>query len=128
MTKTAAAPRFSDHGIKFLRALKRNNRRGWFQTRKDLYEQHVRSAMAGIVERLAVDMRGIAPEIVVDPKTAIYRLYRDTRFSPDKTPYKTHIAASFPCRGLPRHEGAGLYFHVSPQEIWIGGGMYAPQT
>src|SRR5262249_42409195 len=58
----------------------------------------------------------------------IYRVYRDTRFSADKTPYKTHVAASFPWRGLPRHEGAGLYFHVSPEEIWVGGGMYAPQT
>ena len=129
MSKTpAAAPRFSDQGLKFLRALKRNNRREWFQPRKDQYDQHVRSAMVAIVERLAVDMRAIAPEIVVDPKTAIYRLYRDTRFSEDKTPYKTHIAASFPWRGLPRHEGAGLYFHVSPEEIWIGGGLYAPQT
>src|SRR5262249_2206012 len=70
----------------------------------------------------------IAPEIIVDVKHAIYRIYRDTRFSENKTPYKTHIAASFPWRGLPRHEGAGLYFHVSPEEVWIGGGMYAPQT
>jgi uncharacterized protein (TIGR02453 family) len=124
----APAPRFSNQGLTFLRALKRNNRREWFQPRKEQYEQHVRSAMVAIVERLAADLRGIAPEIVVDPKTAIYRVYRDTRFSEDKTPYKTHIAASFPWRGLPRHEGAGLYFHLSTEEIWIGGGMYAPQT
>jgi len=122
------APRFSEPGLRFLRALKRNNRREWFQPRKEQYDQQVRAPMVAIVERLAVDLRAIAPEIVVDPKTAIYRLYRDTRFSEDKTPYKTHVAASFPWRGLPRHEGAGLYFHVSPDEVWIGGGMYAPQT
>ena len=58
----------------------------------------------------------------------MYRIYRDTRFSENKAPYKTHVAAIFPCRGLPKHEGAGLYFHVSPAEVWIGGGMYAPQT
>ncbi|HYM23364.1 MAG TPA: DUF2461 domain-containing protein, partial [Vicinamibacterales bacterium] len=51
-----------------------------------------------------------------------------TRFSPNKQPYKTHAAAVFPPRGLPKHEGGGLYFHVSPDEVWIGGGMYAPQT
>jgi uncharacterized protein (TIGR02453 family) len=58
----------------------------------------------------------------------MYRIYRDTRFSENKTPYKTHIAAVFPPRGLPKHEGAGVYFHVSADEVWIGGGMYAPQT
>src|SRR5262249_1210138 len=124
----AALPRFSERAITFLRSLKRNNRRDWFQPRKDEYELHVRGAMVSIVEQLAVDMRRICPEIVVDPKTAVYRIYRDTRFSANKTPYKTHVAASFPWRGLPKHEGAGLYFHVSPEEIWIGGGMYAPQA
>ena len=122
------SPRFPEDGLRFLKALKRNNRREWFQTRKDRYEEQVRRPMLEIVEQLGADLRPIAPEIVVDQKTAVYRIYRDTRFSPDKTPYKTHIAASFPWRGLPKHEGAGLYFHVSPDEIWIGGGMYAPQT
>jgi uncharacterized protein (TIGR02453 family) len=114
--------------LKFLRALKRNNRREWFQPRKAQYDAQVRAPMIAIIERLAVDMRDIAPEIVVDPKTAMYRIYRDTRFSENKTPYKTHVAASFPSRGLPKHEGAGLYFHVAPDGVWVGGGMYAPQT
>jgi uncharacterized protein (TIGR02453 family) len=114
--------------LRFLRALKRNNRREWFQPRKEQYEAEVRAPMLALVERLAVDLRHVAPEIVVDPKTALYRIYRDTRFSENKTPYKTHVAASFPSRGLPKHEGAGLYFHVSPDEVWIGGGMYSPQT
>lgn len=108
--------------------MKRNKRREWFQPRKERYEALVRQPMLVIVERLAADLRPIAPEIVVDVKSAVYRIYRDTRFSEDKTPYKTHVAASFPWRGLPRHEGAGLYFHVSPAEVWIGGGLYAPQT
>jgi len=114
--------------LTFLRALKRNNRREWFQPRRDQYETQVRAPMLAIVERLARDLRTVAPEIVVDPKKAMYRIYRDTRFSENKTPYKTHAAAVFPWRGLPKHEGAGLYFHISPDEVWIGGGMYAPQT
>jgi uncharacterized protein (TIGR02453 family) len=56
----------------------------------------------------------------------MYRIYRDVRFSQNKAPYKTHVAANFPARGLPKHEGAGLYFHLSPDEVWVGGGMYAP--
>ena len=114
--------------LTFLRALKRNNRREWFQPRKEQFEADVRAPMLAIVERLANDLHVIAPEIVVDPKTAMYRIYRDTRFSENKTPYKTHMAAVFPWRGLAKHEGAGLYFHVSPDEVWMGGGMYAPQT
>jgi uncharacterized protein (TIGR02453 family) len=123
--RIASLPRRS---LAFLRALKRNNRRDWFQPRKDQFDADVREPMLAIVERLADDLRSIAPEIVVDPKTAMYRIYRDTRFSENKTPYKTHVAAVFPWRGLAKHEGAGLYFHVSPDEVWMGGGMYSPQT
>jgi uncharacterized protein (TIGR02453 family) len=122
------APRFSDQSLRFLRALKRNNRRDWFLAHRDDYEAHVREPMAAIVEQLAVDLRSFAPEIVASPKTSMYRIYRDVRFSENKAPYKTHAAANFPTRGLPKHEGAGLYFHVSPDEVWIGGGMYAPST
>jgi uncharacterized protein (TIGR02453 family) len=123
--RIASLPRRS---LAFLRALKRNNRRDWFQPRKEQFDADVREPMLAIVERLADDLRSIAPEIVVDPKTAMYRIYRDTRFSENKTPYKTHVAAVFPWRGLAKHEGAGLYFHVSPDEVWMGGGMYSPQT
>jgi uncharacterized protein (TIGR02453 family) len=120
--------RFPPEALTFLRSLKRNNRRDWFLAHRDDYDTYVRGPMLEIVQRLADDMRAFAPEIVCDPKTAVYRIYRDVRFSPNKAPYKTHIAASFPTRGLPKHEGAGLYFHVSPTEVWVGGGMYAPQT
>lgn len=84
--------------------------------------------MTAFVERLAEDLRAFAPELVASPKASMYRIYRDVRFSANKAPYKTHVAAVFPTRGLPKHEGAGLYFHVSPDEVWVGGGMYAPST
>jgi uncharacterized protein (TIGR02453 family) len=118
---------FPAETLRFLRALKRNNRREWFNAHCDDYEMYVRQPMTAIVERLAVDLRAFAPELVASPKISMYRIYRDTRFSENKTPYKTHIAAVFPTRGLPRHEGAGAYFHISPDEVWIGGGMYMPQ-
>jgi uncharacterized protein (TIGR02453 family) len=123
-----SAPRFPPETVRFLRALKRNNRREWFNARKDQYQAEVRAPMTAIIERLAIDFRAFAPELVASPKTSMYRVYRDTRFSEDKTPYKTHIAAIFPWRGLPKHEGAGVYFHVAPEGVWIGGGLYAPQT
>jgi uncharacterized protein (TIGR02453 family) len=122
-----SSPRFTSESLRFLRALKRNNRREWFAAHRDDYEAHVRQPMAEIVTRLADDFRAFGPEFVANPKTSIYRIYRDVRFSENKAPYKTHVAANFPARGLPKHEGAGLYFHVSPDEVWIGGGMYAPQ-
>ena len=121
------APRFSVETLRFLRALKRNNRREWFNAHREDYEAHVRQPMTAIVERLAEDFRGFAPELVASPKASIYRIYRDTRFSDNKLPYKTHVAAVFPTRGLEKHEGAGVYFHISPTEVWIGGGMYSPQ-
>lgn len=119
---------FSPKALAFLRALKRNNDREWFRERKDQYELLLKAPMVGLVERLAVDMRTIAPQIVFDAKTAIYRPYRDTRFASDKTPIKTNIAASFPTRGLPRHQGAGLYVEFAAGWLFIGGGMYAPET
>jgi uncharacterized protein (TIGR02453 family) len=119
---------FPAEALKFLRGLKRNNRRDWFLAHKDDYETHVRAPMIDLIIRLSEDLREIAPDIVCDPKTSMYRIYRDVRFSANKAPYKTHAAAVFPPRGLPKHEGAGLYFHISPDEVWIGGGMYAPQT
>lgn len=123
----APFPRFSAATLQFLRSLKRNNRRDWFNAHRDDYEKHVRQPMAAIVERLAEDFRSFAPELVASPKISMYRIYRDTRFSENKAPYKTHAAAVFPTRGLAKHEGAGLYFHVSAEDVWIGGGMYSPQ-
>jgi uncharacterized protein (TIGR02453 family) len=125
---SAPAPRFTAGTLSFLRRLKRNNRREWFNARRDEYEREVRQPMTRIIERLAIDFRSFAPELMASPKASMYRIYRDTRFSDDKTPYKTHAAASFRHRDLPKHEGAGLYIHVAPDGVWVGGGMWAPQT
>ena len=112
--------------MKFLRALKKNNRREWFQPRKQVYEEQVKAPMLELVAAVNREMMRFAPEYVREPERAVYRVYRDTRFSHDKTPYKTHIAAVFNRRGLAKHAGAGLYFSVSPKEIEIAGGVYMP--
>ena len=108
-------PSFTPKSLSFLRSLKRNNDREWFRARKDDYERHVRAPMVAVIERLAVDFGRFAPELDASPKRCIYRIYRDTRFSGDKTPLKTQIAASFRWRGLPRGRSAGLYFEVHPR-------------
>ena len=92
------------------------------------YEQHVRGPMLALLEQLGPDLRSFAPELVCDPKVSLYRIYRDTRFSDDKSPLKTHVAAHFPLRGFPRGTGAGLYFEIAPQWVWIGGGIYMPSS
>ena len=120
------APRFTQQTLKFLRALKRNNNREWFGSHKAEYEANVRAPMLAIIEWLAEDFSRIAPDLVASPRS-MYRIYRDTRFSPDKTPYKTQVAAAFPHARLPKHESAALYFHLAPDQLWVGGGLYAPQ-
>ena len=124
---SSTAPRFTDRTLRFLRSLKRNNNRNWFGAHKDEYETHVRGPMLAIIERLAGDFPRLAPDLIATPRS-MYRVYRDTRFSPDKTPYKTHVAAAFSHQTLPKHESAGLYFHLAPDQLWIGGGVYAPRT
>ena len=123
----SVSPRFSSEALRFLRALKRNNDRDWFRARRDRYDQFVRAPMVDVIVQLARDFRRFAPELVASPRVSLYRIYRDTRFSDNKTPLKTHVAAAFPWRGLPKHEGAGLYLEVGPAWVWAGGGMWAPQ-
>jgi len=86
---------FSNKTVSFLRSLKRNNDREWFRARRDQYEQHVREPMIALVEQLAQDFRTVAPELIASPKQSLFRIYRDTRFSHDKRPLKTHAAAVF---------------------------------
>jgi len=121
------SPRFGDATLAFLRALRRHNDRDWFRAHKDTYERHVRGPMVALVQRLAADLPRFAPELVASQKVSLYRPYRDTRFSEDKKPLKTHAAAVFRTRQLPKPQGAGLYFEIAPGWVWIGGGMWRPE-
>jgi len=119
---------FTGKTLAFLRALKRNNDRDWFRARKTEYEQHVRNPMIALLQRLARDLPGFAPDLVSDPRVCLFRIYRDTRFSSDKRPLKANVAAHFPSRKFPKGEGAGLYVEVAPQWVWMGGGIYMPSS
>jgi uncharacterized protein (TIGR02453 family) len=124
----SSLPAFSERSLRFLRALKRNNRREWFHERRADYDTHLHAPMVAIVEQLGRDFARHAPEFVAVAKISMFRPWRDTRFSADKTPLKTHVAAVFPHRALGRMRGAGLYFEVAPTHVWIGGGLYEPDT
>jgi uncharacterized protein (TIGR02453 family) len=119
-------PGFPAEGLAFFSSLQRNNRREWFQPRKAIFEATMKQPMRELVVAVNSAMKGFAPDYVTDPDKAIYRIYRDTRFSKDKTPYKDHVAASFSRRG--DKTGAGYYFAVSHKEVAIGGGIYMPEV
>ena len=115
---------FPPEGMAFLRSLKRNNKREWFQPRKHIFDDKVKAPMLELVTAVMQSLADFAPEYVNDPAKAIFRIYRDTRFSKDKTPYKTHIAAVFPPRGSCKQ--SGYYFSVSTDGVEAGGGVYMP--
>lgn len=120
-------PGFPPEALQFFRALARHNNRDWFQPRKTIFEEQVKQPMRELVEALNGAMKTFAPEYATDPNKAIYRIYRDTRFSKDKTPYKDHIAASFSRGGGCPHKDGGYYLHLSHKEIAVGGGVYMPE-
>ncbi len=117
---------FPAEALTFLRGLKKNNNREWFQAHKPVFEEKVKAPMLELIGELNLALAGFAPDYVTDPAKAYYRIYRDTRFSPDKTPYKTHISALFRPRGLDKHSCGSLYFQISAGETGVAGGIYMP--
>jgi uncharacterized protein (TIGR02453 family) len=119
-------PGFSPAALTFLRDLKKHNDREWFNPRKGIFDEQVRLPMIELLRAIHGQMLDFAPQYVGEPAKCVFRIYRDTRFSKDKTPYKTHIAASFSHNGLEKR-GAGYYLGISPESVDIGGGLYAPE-
>jgi uncharacterized protein (TIGR02453 family) len=120
---------FPKEAIIFFKNLKRHNDREWFEQHKHEYEEYAKLPMQSFIASLQPHFSSFAPEFELNPKKAIFRIYRDIRFSNDKTPYKTHIAAHFVLRGKERGlVGSGYYFHIEPGEVFIGGGIYMPDS
>lgn len=119
-------PGFPATALTFFKKLEKNNDREWFNAHKQIFEEMVRGPMLELVALLDEDLSAFAVDHVTDPAKAIYRIYRDTRFSKDKTPYKNHIAAMFPHRSLGKNGAAGFYFSVSHTGVEVAAGMYMP--
>ncbi len=120
---------FPRQGIEFLKNLKRNNNRQWFAKHREEYETYVKLPMQSLIVALEPYFARFAQEFELHPKRSLFRIYRDTRFSKDKTPYKTHVAAHAVLRGRPKgYEGSGYYMHIEPGEIFLGAGIYMPSS
>lgn len=123
---------FTPASLTYLRQLRRNNRRDWFEANRERYEQHIRLPMRELVDEMDVRLATLAPEMVGDLKRSIFRIHRDVRFSADKSPYKTHAACWFFHRGAGRgvgehaHGAAGFYFHLEPGASLVAGGYWMP--
>lgn len=126
-----AEPHFTPRLFKFLRDLKRNNDRGWFQENKARFVADVQQPLLRFIADFATPLRKLAPAFDADPRPtggSMFRIYRDTRFSKDKSPYKTHAAAHFRHKQTSTDVHApGFYFHLEPGECFIGGGLWLPE-
>jgi uncharacterized protein (TIGR02453 family) len=124
---------FTAATLRFFRGLKRHNTKPWFESHRAEYEQEVRAPMRALIEELDVRLARFAPEITGDPKRSMFRIYRDIRFSKDKSPYKTNAACWFRHRDAEARVGseaegggAGFYFHLAPNSSFVGAGIWMP--
>jgi len=115
---------FTEEFIKFFKDLSKHNNREWFEKNKDRYVKHVKDPFFAFVEELIVRMHFEDERINIEAKDAIFRIYRDIRFSKDKTPYKTHASALISPFGRKDLELPGFYFEFSHKEVGIYGGAY----
>jgi uncharacterized protein (TIGR02453 family) len=131
MAKATAQASFGPELFKFLTDLRANNDRDWFAANKGRYEEHLLEPALEFVADFAPRLEKISPHFRADPRPSggsLFRIYRDTRFSKDKSPYKTNVGIHF------RHERAkdahapGYYLHIGPDEVFAGGGIWHPDT
>lgn len=122
---------FRPETLTFLQQLQRNNNRDWFNANKTRYEEDVLDVALQFIASIQEPLAEIAPHFVAVPKRvggSLMRIYRDTRFGKDKTPYKTNIGIQF------RHEqgkdvhAPGYYVHIDPERVFIGAGMWRPAS
>jgi uncharacterized protein (TIGR02453 family) len=123
---------FTPAALAYLRGLKKNNRREWFEARREELVREVTGPMKALIEELDVRFAKLAPEFVGDPKRSMFRIYRDVRFSKDKSPYKSHAALWIyhraPGRGVGKEidGGAGFYVHLEPNASLVAAGLWMP--
>jgi uncharacterized protein (TIGR02453 family) len=119
---------FDEETFSFLRELRRNNDRAWFNANKQRYEESVKEPFLRLIEDVGPELRKVSRNLVADARPvggSLFRIYRDVRFSKDKSPYKTHVGAHFP---LGKSMTApGYYLHLEPGECFVAGGLWMPE-
>jgi uncharacterized protein (TIGR02453 family) len=123
---TQAFTGFPAAGIQFLRDLKKNNDRDWFQPRKRVYQEQVEQPMALLITEAALRCRKGGLMIGAKDKSPVMRIYRDIRFSPDKRPFKTHVGASLKAAHSKTSYGE-IYVHISPDDSFVAAGFWMPE-
>lgn len=113
-------------GLKLLRALARNNDRNWFAERKTLFQEQVQTPYFKLIEAINEKMLEYAPEHVRPANKVALRIYRDTRFSADKRPFKEHLGAWWLRAGMVKTSGAGYYMHIGAKDVVIAAGIFMP--
>ena len=116
---------FPEQGFRFLRQLKRNNDRDWFRERKSDYERYVQQPMEALVLAAARECRRRGVPLHAKDKNPVMRVYRDIRFSKNKQPFKTHVAAEL--RRSFSDSSCMLYIHLSPDESLVAAGVWQPE-
>ncbi|HYC01129.1 MAG TPA: DUF2461 domain-containing protein [Candidatus Limnocylindrales bacterium] len=117
--------------LRFFRELKKNNEREWFNANKDRYRTSVQAPMLAFISAMDLPLGRIADCFVADARPmggSMFRIYRDTRFSHDKTPYKDHAACQFRHMAGKDAHAPGFYVHVAPDEVFFGGGIWRPPS
>ena len=117
--------------FEFLRDLARNNDRDWFQANKDRYENHVKEPALQFISDFGPHLRKISPHFLAIPKASggsLFRIYRDVRFSKDKSPYKTSVGIQFRHAAGKDVHAPGYYLHIEPRSIFVGTGIWHPDS
>ena len=125
-----ASAGFSPDFLQFFTDLSANNDRDWFNTNKDRFKQDVQLPLVRFIEAMEPELMKVSPYFVADSRLnggSIFRIYRDTRFSKDKTPYKTHAAAQFRHQYYKNVHTPGFYVHFGTDRLVCGGGIWMPE-
>jgi uncharacterized protein (TIGR02453 family) len=128
---TTAGEFFGPELVAFLADLQANNNREWFSANRDRYEEHLLEPALAFIEAFAPRLERISPHFRADARPtggSLFRIYRDTRFSKDKTPYKTNLGIHFRHELARATQAPGFYLHVGPEEVFAGGGIWHPDT
>jgi len=122
---------FDKSFFNFFRELAKNNDRAWFEANKARYKEVVVGPCIGFIEAIGPRLKKISPNFVADPRPtggSMFRIYRDTRFSKEKTPYKTHAGLNFRHAAGKDAHAPGFYLHLDPGEVFFGGGVWMPDS
>jgi len=119
-------PHFGEQAFDFLEELEHRNNREWFEQNRSVYEIELKARMLEVIDAINLQLAGFAPDYLRPAPKAMLRIYRDVRFSNDKTPYKTHLAASWPRQGLEKTGGAGFFLQVGVHGVMMAAGAYSP--